>query len=295
MSTASVACPVNTVRESFAFSVDKMPLSGPDGLRTPWYALFRSDTGTVVGNGSVTSKYVPHTTEDVVTLCEAASVAFDGIADVDCYFRDGHYVLIQPSKEQRLAVFGTADNIWPRVMIRAGYDGKAFKASIGWWRDQCKNMHITRQVRDNTVAIRHNGNLRSRMDELIEQFGQLKNSWASLENLVRTMESNRVNMVNFLDAIYGKPDESSKRAVTEHKNRTEAIFKRLQREIAATGRDPLGDSFEVSGWLAFNAIQGYVQHDTTRKGRNKNSDGAGLILALDNADVQLAEQLALAV
>ena len=56
------------VSEAFNFTVDKFPLSGPDGMRTPWYALFRSDTESVVGNGSVTSRYVPHQTDDVLAL-----------------------------------------------------------------------------------------------------------------------------------------------------------------------------------------------------------------------------------
>ena len=32
------------VRSTFNFTVDKFPLSGPDGMSTPLYGLFRSDT-----------------------------------------------------------------------------------------------------------------------------------------------------------------------------------------------------------------------------------------------------------
>ena len=60
------------VKADFDFNVDKFPLSGPDGLTTPWYALFRSDTSEGVGNGSVTSRYVPHQTDDVLALVDAA-------------------------------------------------------------------------------------------------------------------------------------------------------------------------------------------------------------------------------
>jgi hypothetical protein len=284
---------VDSVRSAFGFEVEKFPLAGPDGLHTPWYGLFRSDNGGVVGNGSVSSKYVPHTTEDVIALVDAASVVFEGVADVDCYFRDGHYVVIQPTKEQRFQIH-QADSVFPRIMIRAGYDGKAFKASIGSFRDLCSNLHIMRKVSGVTVSIRHSSNLRDHMKSLIDQFQQLQTGWDSVTNAIQRMEANRVSMVNFLDAIYGKPDPDSKRSVTEHQNRTEAIFKRLQRETTARG-ETIGADFTVSGWLAFNAVQGFIQHETTRKGRNKGSDGAGLLLSLNDANVLKAEELALAV
>jgi hypothetical protein len=200
--------------------------------------------------------------------------------------------VIEPTKEQRLEVF-KSDSVFPRVMIRAGYDGKAAKISMGSWRDLCANLHVMRTVSSVTVSIRHSSNLRSHMDSLIADFQRLEKGWDSVTAVIQQMEANRVSMVDFLDAIYGKPDTDSKRAVTEHQNRTEAIFKRLQRELVARG-ETLGSDFMVSGWLAFNAVQGYIQHDTTRKGRNKGADGVGLLLSLNDANVLKAEQLALA-
>ena len=51
MTTVSTSA-ADQVRSAFDFTVDKFPLSGPDGMRTPWYAMFRSDTSEVVGEGS---------------------------------------------------------------------------------------------------------------------------------------------------------------------------------------------------------------------------------------------------
>ena len=66
------------VAEKFNFSVDKFPLSGPDNMKTPFYGLFRSDTLDVVHDASVTARYIPHTTDDVVALTEAAQTVFEG-------------------------------------------------------------------------------------------------------------------------------------------------------------------------------------------------------------------------
>jgi hypothetical protein len=54
------------IRNAFDFSVIKLPLSGPDNMKTPWYGLFRDDLGESVGGSSVSQRYEPHRTSDVV-------------------------------------------------------------------------------------------------------------------------------------------------------------------------------------------------------------------------------------
>lgn len=285
----TVAVPVvETVKTVFNFSVDKFPLSGPDNMRTEWFGLFRSDTSEPVGSGSVTSRYVPHQTDDVLALVESAAEAFDGVGEVKCHFNDGHYVVVQPSKEYRLNVFGTQDNIIPRLVIRAGYDMKAFSASVAFFRDLCKNLHIMRTVESTTVSIRHTSGLRSKMNELIRTFSVLKNSWATLGDVVQQMEATRVNLPAFLDAVYGQPKEGdTTRSETIHRNRTGAIILRIMHEQFAAGRPRMTNDMVVTGWEAFNAVQGYTQHAATR--RNGIGDFQRMLLAHNDAAVLRAE------
>lgn len=281
------------VRQAFNFSVDKFPLSGPDGMATPWYALFRSDNSHVVGTGSVTSRYVPHQTDDVCALVDAAAEAFDGEVDCKTHFKNGHYVAIAPSKQARLSVFGTADNVFPRVMVRAGYDGQAFRASMGYYRDVCQNLHIMRRVSGTTVSIRHTSGLRSKMDDLIKTFQVLKESWGSLSDLILNLQNREVSMVDFLDRVYGQPaPDAAAKAVTIHRNRTEAIFQRLYRERMLTGRPAMDSDFRVSAWEAFNAVQGYVQHEARTKEGFK-SDFARILRSGSDPNVLKAENLAM--
>jgi hypothetical protein len=283
------------IKNAFDFTVDKFPLSGPDGLRTPWYAMFRSDNNEVVGKGSVTSRYVPHQTDDVLALVDAAAEAFEDEIDVTTHFRDGHYVSIQPTKHERLSVYGNADNVWPRIIINAGYDGRAFAATMGYYRDACRNLAMMRQVNGTTVSIRHTSGLRSHMDSLISTFNVLKESWAGLTDVIQNLQSVNVQMADFLNEIYPQPDaDASKRGVTVHRDRTEAIFKRLQAERLKTGRQALSpnDKFSVSAWEAFNAVQGYVQHDAQSK-KGFKSDFDRILRASRDASVRKAENLVL--
>jgi hypothetical protein len=279
------------VRSAFNFTVDKFPLTGPDAMRTPFYGLFRSDTGTAVGYGSVSNRYQPHTTDDVLALVEAAGTAFDGVAEVKTHFDHGHYVTVQPNKEQRVAIFGTADIIFPRIVIDAGYGGQAFKASLGLYRDVCRNMMIMRQAEGTNVAIRHTSGLRLQMDELIETFASLEAGWGNLALVAQRMQNRQVRMTEFLNAIYGEPANDEGRSVTIHRHRTEAIFRRLVSERVRTGRGEIGPDFVVSGWEAFNAVQGYTQWDATRRGRPTEMER--IVRAMHDNRAANAERLAL--
>lgn len=283
---------VDQVKNAFQFTVDKFPLRGPDGMTTPWYGLFRSDNYEVVGQGSVTSRYTPHQTDDVIALVEAAESVFDESVSVRTHFNDGHYVSLEPSRDYRKSIFGTSDNIFPRLIIRGSYDREAFSATLGYYRDLCKNMAVMRSVGEATQNIRHNSGLRSKMSELIGHFQTLKQNWQTLGNLIERMQNADVNMVDFLNAIYPQPQQEDGRGVTIHRNRTEKIFQRLSSERLRSGRPQLGTDWMVSAWEAYNAVQGYVQHDATR--RNGTSEFDRVLLSFNSPAVRVAENLAVA-
>ena len=293
----------SSVREAFNFDVEKYPLSavmGTEILPTDQDGRFRSDTGYLKGVKSVSPRYVPHTTDDVCALGDAAGEAFDGEIECKTHFRNGHYVSIQPTKADRLNVYESGtDNVWPRMMLAFGYDGKAAVAHMGYYRDACATLAMMRKVNGTSVSIRHTSGLRSHMDSLIATFNTLKNSWGTLTNVIEQLESTEVRMTDFLNEIYGQPTPEqlalaatgqAVRAVTTHENRTEAIWKRLNRERVLTGRPQLTNM--VSAWEAYNAIQGFVQHDAQAKEGFKGEFDR-ILRASNDATVRKAETMVL--
>ena len=289
-----------SVRSDFNFDVEKFPLYGPEHMVTDQYGLFRSDTGYIKGVKSVSPRYVPHTTDDVCALVEAAAEAFDGEIECKTHWQQGHYVSVAPTIDYRQSIYGSNDNIFPRVIIRAGYDGQAFTGTMGYYRDACSNLAMMRQVSGTSVSIRHTSGLRAAMDELIETFGKLSEGWEHLKEVAAELQTREVRMIEFLDQIYGRPTDEQLalahsgqrvRAVTTHQNRTEAIWQRLNRERVRTGRPTMvGDT--VSAWEAYNAIQGYVQHDAQAKEGFK-SEFSRILRAANDASVRKAESLVL--
>jgi len=291
MSSQAMLSASETVRNSFDFTVDKYRLSGPDNMKTDLFGLFRSDTCELVGRSSVTDTYEPHTTDDVVALVDACESVFGEGVKVEPHFRAGHYVNVTPSGDYRRNIFGTEDNIFPRLIIRAGYDGKSFAATLGYYRDLCNNLSMLRKVSGTTVRICHTRSLRSKMSDLIRTFGTLKNSWATLEGVIQHMESNTVNMVDFLNRVYPLEQDAAERAVVIHRNRTAEIFSRMRNERFISKRGAMPANDVVTGWEAYNAIQGYEQHVGRR---SKTATAFDRIMgASGKKEVWEAEKLAL--
>ncbi len=281
------------ITDAFNFEVVKLPLSAPDNQPTGYYGLFRDDlTGVdaVVGSSSVTSRYVPHTNDDVVALGEAASNVFDGDVDVKCHFNNGHYVSVKPTADHRVSIYGEKDNIFPSIVISAGFDGRAFQATMGYYRDLCQNLAMLESVTGTSVKIRHTKSLRPKMNDLLQTFDNLKNGWSNLTETIEHLQNREVQLSEFLIDVYGTPEEDSKRSVTIHRNRIEAIFKRVTRERWLSGR-PAMNGFVVSAWEAYNAVQGYTQHDASRKGNATDFDR--ILLASRDKNVKMAESLLL--
>ena len=284
---------LETVQSEFDFAVDKFPLFGPDNMATPFYGLFRSDTGECVGRACA-EKYVPHQTDDVLALVEAASEAFNGlnVDDLQCYFDNAHHFVVGPSDDKRRNIFGTADNIFPRFFIRGGYDGRGFQAAMGFFRDACSNLAMMRQVAGTYASIRHNSNLRSNMDGLVQTFTNLAGSWDSLASTVAELEDKEVNLTEFIGKCFKPPKEGSKNSEGRWEKRIKTIFHRVREERSRTGRGDLPANEQVSAWEAYNSVQGYVQHVKTRKG--SPGSFARVIAATGDTAVQKAESEVLA-
>ena len=301
MVTTTTSAALDNIRNSFNFNVDVLPLFGPEGIRTGVYGLFRDDDGQFVGRKSVTRGYVPHQTSDVVAIAEAVSHVFDaGDIETKCHWNQGHWVSVAPSREYRLNVFDNAsdkdDAIFPRLLINAGYNGRAFKASCGFYRDMCRNLSIVREAGESiTRTIRHTHSLDSRIQDLIEDLRGLRQGWTNTVETIRRMSEVETNAADFIREVFPTPEAPTQRQATIAENRIDAIYNRLARESRQLGFEMpnRNNGYRANGWLLFNAVQGYVQHDMSRRGKPGQFDR--MLSALEEPVVDRAAELVLAV
>lgn len=262
----SLAQVESVIREAFNFTVDKVRLRGVEGELTPHYGLRRSDNAYYVPV-AVKSGFNPHTVDDIVACAKAGVLTFKsgivGSTVTATWGTKGHRVIIAPSKEYRRSIFGTKDNLFPRLLIEGNY-GSTFNFESGLYRDVCRNLMIARSVQSiASIRFRHTHSLTTRIDEMVSAMSVTAQNFESAADVAESLAARKTSVADFLATLYPVADDSSGKALTQAKNRTEKIINRILNERALVGNTST-DLSEGTLWELLNGITGYVQHDKTR-------------------------------
>jgi hypothetical protein len=188
-------------------------------------------------------------------------------------------------------------------MLRGGFDGKGFKATVAFQRDLCDNMSMLERVEATSTSIRHSSNLRLKMDELIQTFEGLKAGWENLAEVAANMQSRTVNQYEFIREVFADRMPSQDqlallalnpnakiRAIKVWDNMIKAMVTRVNSEAVKSGRATGRE--EISAWEAYNMVQGYVQHDAQAKTGFKDQFSR-ILRASNDRHVKIAAQLAM--
>lgn len=270
------------ILEAYPFTVDKFPLAGPDGMKTDIYACFRSDNSKMVGNKSVKSRYVPHTTEHVADVCQAAAYAFGEDVKMTTNFRHGHIVNITPVKTEMLEL-NKREQLIPMMMLRASFDGRSFIMNLGLNNPLCTNLEIFESVKECQANIRHTSAIDFRMENLVKKLSALRESWVTIETFIEHMNGNSTHIDDFIAELFKKTD--SKKGESMYNKRRDAIKDRIRDEQIATGEQV---SSYATNWRLYNGIQGYFQHDAIRR---EGTTEIERILSANTGDTVRAFQL----
>lgn len=155
----------------------------------------------------------------------------------------------------------------------------------GFYRDACNKLAMLRQVEGTSVSIRHGSELWEKMDDIIQTFSVLKESLATVGDVITELQSRDLDKPDFRDQVCGQPNEDSKRGKKIYENRTKVVFRRLRRERFAAGRRTMDADFDVSAWEAHNAMQAHVQHDVSRRGSASGVER--IVSALNDQNVRM--------
>ena len=261
------------------------------------FRCVRTDTQLAVGQGIVSSGYHPHTSEDVVTLCQEAIHAFgEGATRAECDFdhRSGHRVIISPSADFMRRVSGD-DVVFPRLIIRAGYGGSSsFNCTLGLYRSLCSNLEMYETHKAMQFKHRHTRGLRDKLDTLKTVFKGLRGSWERIDKAIDLANSKVLGIDDAIEQVYGLPTTQDQ--IEKYQKRTRDITNRLTRERQLGGYG-LTEAGKATAWEIYQSIQGYQMWDCTRstvmmdgqRFPKKELDRA--VAASNNTAVKKAERL----
>lgn len=196
--------------------------------------------------------------DQAITAFKAVRAMGGDDIEMRANFHKGYYVsFAQRIENSRRKFMFENDVIFPAYNFRFSYDSTS-SGDGGGKRFICSNLVTTKTVAGFHFSVRHTKNMGEKMITIENGIAKIAQNWDTFLDYCESMGKKSVDLFKFYSEIYGdKPD--SKRGVTVWQNRFEAIESRLNRESHKLGISP------SNGWLVFNAIQGYLSHDATRK------------------------------
>ncbi len=283
------------LEDAFDFDVIKRRMYDPDMKTTPHYGLekFHSVSKREWLPHTFKEGYIPHTLDHVKNLVRAYEYAVGSIGDVQCAWDNAHVVVLRSLPGHSVDINGHV--VEPTMMIRAGYDSTAVVSRLGLFNHVCANglFNLDRD-RSMSTRITHNAMMEGRIETLARSIEGLSDRVEEAVGAVRTASTVNVSLSEFVREVYPLSTDASSRTRYNYESRVESIMMRVIRERAIRGFSLLECSGnpKVSAFDAYNAIQGYEQHQARRK--NVKNTTERMVRAVDNKFVRKAASLAFA-
>lgn len=239
----------------------ELPIKGVFFQNSEEAKRFHSESRLVVLH-SKSENYFFQSLEDVVDQAITAYKAIRamGAEEVSMRysFHQGYHVSFSTelTREKRKIIFEN-DLTYPSYMLSFPY----YSTTKGQGlvnRIICSNLFTTEKIAGFSFSVRHTKNMGEKMIDIEKGIGRIAQNWDSFVDQCNRMATKVIDPRTFYASLYGeKPSEG--RALTTWEKRFNAIDDRLSSESFKLGIP------RTNGWMLFNALQGYLQHDTTRK------------------------------
>lgn len=266
-----------------------------EGELSDTFGCFRSDTWQEIG-GTVKKNYVPPTRAQLISLAMAATEAFEG-APVEvsaAIFRNGYYTTIQPTKEWRVEI-AEGDTVFPVLTAQMQFGGTGRDLiNLGCQRDMCANLQMMRSVAQWNQRIRHSSDHGNFMEQAINDCSKLAQNFENFIETMKMLNDSKIDFGELINVVFHQRLASIKG--DKLPKQTARTFRAIQNRYNAEA-EKLGDRLltstntEANAWLAYNAVQGYFQHDANHRVASNKYEQA--LVANSKMEVETAEKFLL--
>jgi len=248
------------------YTVDLQPLRTISDLHVPRRkAVVRSDTRQVLG--VVSKGYTPIQNRECFNFMDQLAACDEVAYHTAGALGKGERVWLLAKLPNSIRVRGSDDQIDPFLLLSNSHDGssalRCFFTSI---RVCCANTWnlAHRQHRGEGIAIRHRGNLTSRVNEARQVLGLARRQFEQLAEKVDFLAGhapNQTRLNEYFGALFPDPDG-------RHPARAQNVRMTLNRLF----EDGMGADIPQTrhmAFAAFNAITEYIDHHKTTRGRDE--------------------------
>ena len=246
---------------------------GPEGDRVEaegHYATVRTDTGSVLG--AVGRNYEPIQNRELAEFAEALAEQGDVVrCETAGSIRGGKRVWFL-LRGASFSVRGDGETV-PYILVANGHDGTcAMRCIPTSVRVVCSNtLHLVLPGksgslgRDAGFVVRHSGDVAGKVEaakRALQLYGRSLESSREVMASLASRSVTRKQVQDFWLDVYQRvqsPVPADPRTAGEKMQRT--LAERAMGKMAERFDAERGDGCDASGWLAFNAVSGWLQHD----------------------------------
>lgn len=269
---------------------ENVTLNDGDFISFPYYGLVSTDGRIIPVDHSVSAKHVHHTKADFRSALEAGLAAIGGNGKISAHWNNnGYFGSFENRDDSRYNISGNPrDYIRHKFIVHMPHDGSvrlglAVDAAI------CSNLMMFKTIKSSSFNVRHTLSFKDRFDYIVDSFHRLEETQADIAAKIETLNAKSVKIDDFVQKfILAGKDSMSKQLET----RIEKILSRVYREsVTALGN---ADRTTATAWRLWSGLQGYLQHDATRKSEENEDKVFRAVGLFDEQELVDAEKFLLA-
>lgn len=240
--------------------VENLEALDGDVINFPFYGLVTSDGKQVPLDRSISAKYGFHRRAHFRKGLEAGVAALGGECRVNAYWNDGYFATLERLDDEAYQVSGNPrDIVRTKFWLHMPYSSSC---RIGLCMDVavCRNKMIWQTMKSTVRTVRHCLSFDDLFENVVRDFEAVGRARGPMLERIQLLSEKVVDINKFGVHAMATGPEMSKQL----ENRFRALSNRVMREYDALGYG-IPNLERVSGWRVYNALQGYFQHEATRK------------------------------
>lgn len=271
------------------WSVNRVPLSTPDGTPVNYYANQRSDNGAILQ--VVSEGYSILQNEELVELCEAMAKTFDYKVHKGGELHGGRKVFVQLETDSVTGIGANNDTINRYITAVNSFDGSTAVAfgSLGF-TISCQNTFYRAARHENMTRIKHTTNMRERIEQATRQVEQVSIEENTLYEKFFRMASAEATPAHIQSVIKRITEVDIMKTVSENKtlhstrktNIAESLIASIQKEMSYKG-DTL--------WGLLSGVTHYTSHVQSAPRRDNGRLESKLVGLAQHIDTMAFEYL----
>ncbi len=254
------------------YDVKLSDVTTSDGIPIPSRkAVVRTDTNDVLG--VVGNSYVPVQNRQAFGFLDAIAAEGSIRYHTAGALRKGERIWLLGKLSGQIRVKGSEDLTEKFLLLSNSHDGSsALRVFFTPIRVVCSNTlaMADRSGKGEGIALRHQGNLPSKVREAQEVLGLARRYYDDLEFRIDFLAGHHpsaAQLARYFETLYPDPADGS--SSSRARNVRDSLYNLFER-----GKGQEIPAIRHSSWAAFNAVTEFVDHHRSTRGRNDHERGS---------------------